>query len=325
MSVKAAEDNTFQVLIQETNNDPIIVSHKLTTQSPSEQAQLQARYESHRVNRNKQQSTTILSESFPGWSLDEILKRLDAPEKEDGFVDPRNCLVIWAKPPQHIRDMIAFVQKELQDVAPSLWLMPPENLHTTVLEVAHSLTKEQIDNLVHILQSSENMSPAQIAEYPLTHQARLVKPMISFDSAAMALSFVPAAGEASNEQGNSERNTDQYTYHHLRGDMFDMVRQAGIQVASRYIYPSAHLTIARFINQNGFVVKGAEGSEVDRSRVKLLIDRINEVNKKLESEFWPRVDESIPNGGEWVVGRDRGFVIQRGRLWYGGGENVAYA
>ncbi|KAJ5640423.1 RNA ligase/cyclic nucleotide phosphodiesterase [Penicillium herquei] len=309
MSVKAAEDNPFQVLIQETNNDP---------------AQLQARYESHRVNRNKQQSTTILSESFPGWSLDEILKRLDGHEREDGFVDPRNCLVIWAKPPPHIRDMIAFVQNELKDVAPSLWLMPSENLHTTVLEVAHSLTNEQIDDLVHILESSEDVSPAQIAEYPLTHQARLVKPMISFDSAAMALSFVPAAGEASNE-GNSGGESDRYTYHHLRGDVFDMVRQAGIQVASRYIYPSAHLTIARFINQNGFSVKGIEGSEVDRSRVKLLIDRINEVNEKLESEFWPKVDGSIPEGGEWIIGRDRGFVIQRGRLWYGGGDNVAYA
>ncbi|KAJ5732785.1 RNA ligase/cyclic nucleotide phosphodiesterase [Penicillium malachiteum] len=294
MPVKTAEDNPFQVLIQETNNDP---------------AEIQACYESHRVNRNKQQSTTILAESFPGWSLDEILKRLDGPEKEEGFVDPRNCLVIWAKPPQHIRDMIAFVQNELKDVAPSLWIMPPENLHTTVLEVAHSLTKEQIDNLVHVLESSENMSAAEIAEYPLT---RLVKPMISFDSAAMALSFVPAAGETSNEQGNSGSDSDQYTYHHLRADVFDMVRKAGIQVASRYIHPSAHLTIARFINQNGFVVKRAEGE-------------INEVNKKLESEFWPRGDGSIPDGGEWIVGGDRGFVIQRGRLWYGGGDNVAYS
>ncbi|KAJ5730087.1 RNA ligase/cyclic nucleotide phosphodiesterase [Penicillium malachiteum] len=312
MSVKAAEDNPFQLLIQETNNDP---------------AQLQARYESHRVNRNKQQSTTILSENFPGWSLDEILKRLDGPEKEDGFVDPRNCLVIWAKPPPHIRDMVAFVQNELKDVAPSLWFMPSENLHTTVLEVAHSLTKEQIGNLVHILESSEKMSPAQIVEYPLTHQAPLLKPMISFDSAAMALSFVPAAGEASNEQGNAGSHSDQYTYHHLRGDVFDMVRQAGIPVASRYIYPSAHLTIARFINHDGFSVKGTEGNEVDRSRVKLLIDRITEINQKLENEFWPRVDGSIPDGGEWIVGRDRGFVIQRGRLWYGGGdsETLAYA
>ncbi|KAJ6016286.1 RNA ligase/cyclic nucleotide phosphodiesterase [Penicillium herquei] len=312
MSVKAAEDNPFQLLIQETNNDS---------------AQLQARYESHRVNRNKQQNTTILSEDFPGWSLDEILRRLDGPEKEDGFVDPRNCLVIWAKPPPHIRDMVAFVQNELKDVAPSLWFMPPENLHTTVLEVAHSLTKEQIDNLVHILESSENMSPAQIVEYPLTHQARLLKPMISFDSAAMALSFVPAAGEASNEQGNYARDSDHYTYHHLRGDVFDMVRQAGISVASRYIYPSAHLTIARFINHDGFSVEGTEGNEIDRSRVKLLIDRINEVNQKLENDFWPRVDSSIPAGGEWVIGRDRGFVIQRGRLWYGGGdsETLAYA
>ena len=68
--------------------------------------------------RNSQQSEEILADSFPGWSLDEILKRLDGPEKEDGFVDPRNCLVIWARPSPQVRDIICFIQNELKSISP---------------------------------------------------------------------------------------------------------------------------------------------------------------------------------------------------------------
>lgn len=83
------------------------------------QSQLQTRYEAHRVNRNAQQTAKILADDFPGWNLDEVLMRLDGPSKEEGYVDPRNCLVIWAKPPPQIRELIGFVQRELKEVAPS--------------------------------------------------------------------------------------------------------------------------------------------------------------------------------------------------------------
>lgn len=90
----------------------------LTWLYSSTKVQLQARYESHRTNRNAQQKAKILADDFPGWSIDEILRRLDGPAKEKGYLDPRNCLVIWARPPPHIRDLIAFIQNELKDVAP---------------------------------------------------------------------------------------------------------------------------------------------------------------------------------------------------------------
>ncbi|KAJ5747183.1 uncharacterized protein N7511_008879 [Penicillium nucicola] len=301
MSLPISADNPFQVLIAESNDDP---------------TQLQSRYEKHRTNRNEQQRGKILAEDFPGWSLDEILMKLDGPAKEEEFLDPRNCLVIWARPPPHVQDMISFVQEELRKVAPTLWLMPRENLHTTVLEVAHSLTEAQIDDLVKTLKSSTTITQAQIAEHPLAHQSRLLKPMVSFDASAMALSFAPAAGEPSAEQ--SAGHDDQYTYHHLRRDVFDMVRAAGIPVASRYIVPSAHVTIARFITQDGFEVAG----QVDHARVKLIIDKIGEINEKLESMYWPQPGDTQPEKGEWVVGKGQGLVIRKGRLWYGGGENV---
>ncbi|KAJ5671074.1 hypothetical protein N7507_000201 [Penicillium longicatenatum] len=295
------EDNPFQVLIKETYDDPTA---------------LQSRYQDHRVARNEQQGTKILADSFPGWSLDPILSRLDGPGKEDGYLDPRNCLVIWARPPPHIRDLICFIQSELKEISPSIWLMPPENLHTTVLEVAHSLTEKEIEELVQILQASKGVTAAQIAEYPIAHKSRLLKPMVSFDASAMALSFVPAAGENSQDEDN-----DDYSYHHLRRDVFQMVRQTQLPVASRYIVPSAHVTIARFINNDDFFVQGTKGAELDRARVKLLVDKIETINKKLESEFWPQANGTIPKGGEWDVGQQN-LVIRRGRLWYGGGDTV---
>ncbi|GFG14200.1 hypothetical protein IFM5058_06830 [Aspergillus udagawae] len=302
-----SQDNPFQTLITETNNDA---------------AQLQSHYETHRVNRNAQQAAKILAPDFAGWILDEILMRLDGPAKEEGFIDPRNCLVIWARPSSPIRDLIKFVQSELRSVAPTLWFMPSENLHTTVLEVAHSLTEEQIESLVNTLQSSQGVTTSDIADYAFAHRTRLVKPMVGFDSAAMALTFVPAAGDASDVQCSTEDET--YSYHHLRRDIFDMVRAAGIPVASRYIVPSAHLTIARFVTQDGFVKPGdavAEG-QVDPLKVKELIDKIDEINQKLQDEYWPSENGTIKAGGEWLVGQEKGLIIRRGRLWYGGGDDV---
>ncbi|RHZ55958.1 hypothetical protein CDV55_103348 [Aspergillus turcosus] len=302
-----SEDNPFQTLITETNNDA---------------AQLQSRYENRRVNRNAQQASKILAPDFAGWNLDKILMRLDGPAKEEGFVDPRNCLVIWARPPSPIRDLVKFVQSELRSVAPTLWFMPSENLHTTVLEVAHSLTDEEIESLVNTLQSSQNVSTSEIADYTFAHRSRLVKPMVGFDSAAMALTFVPAAGEASDAQRGIEDDT--HSYHHLRRDIFDMVRAAGIPVASRYIVPSAHLTIARFVTQDGFVKHGdaVVDGQVDPSKVKELMDKLEEINQRLQDEYWPSESGTIKAGGEWLVGQEKGLVIRRGRLWYGGGEDV---
>lgn len=198
--------------------------------------------------------------------------------------------------------------------------MLPENLHTTVLEVAHSVTETQIEDLIQILQSSTNITKAQIAEHTIGHRTRLLKPMVSFDSAALALSFVPAAGECSTER--SDGHNDNYTYHHLRRDIFDMVRQTNVPVASRYSVPSAHVTIARFITHEGFLVDGTHPGQLDHSRVKLLVDKIGDINEKLKSAYWPQPDGTNPEGGEWVVGQDKGLVIRRGRLWYGGGEDV---
>ncbi|KAJ5561055.1 RNA ligase/cyclic nucleotide phosphodiesterase [Penicillium sp. DV-2018c] len=296
-----SEDNPFQPLIMGVDNNSNM---------------LQVTYESHRKSRNSQQTAKILSEDFPGWSLDKILMRLDGPKKEDGFLDPRNCLCIWARPSSQVRNLVAFIQNELKSIAPSLWLMPSDCLHMTVLEVAHSLTEQQIEDLVQTLRSSKEVTLSDIAAYPRSHPARLIKPMVSFDSAALALTFVPAVSDAKIASAGED-----YTYHHLRRDIFEMVRRANVSVVPRYSVPSAHFTIARFISQDEFTVEGADGVErVDHQRIKALIEKIEEINTKLENEYWAR-EGQIKDGGEWVVGQED-LVIRRGRLWYGGGEDV---
>ncbi len=73
----------------------------------------------HRTTRNDQQKAKLLEPSFPGVTIDQILRRIEDPEVEPGYVDPRHCLVFWARPPQTLKDMVKEVQKMLLAVAPS--------------------------------------------------------------------------------------------------------------------------------------------------------------------------------------------------------------
>lgn len=178
--------------------------------------------------------------------------------------------------------------------------MPPTSLHMTALEITHSLTAPEVEALV------EQMKPIakNVASYTLNHRARLVKPVVSFDAQALALSFLPAAGEA----GRSLEE-DRYSYHHLRRDLFAQAHNGGIKVGSRYVVPSAHLTIGRFVKPQDFDMQS-------------FMKTVAEVNEWLEKEFWPRED-SINDGGEWIVGEEKGLDFRKGTLWYGnGGETV---
>lgn len=197
---------------------------------------------------------------------------------------------------------------------PALWFMPLDRLHITTLEVIHSTTESNMESIVSTL--LRDGVAERIANYTATHRARLIKPMISFDTAAMALSFVPAAGEG---LADGDATSDAYTYHHLRRDVYSEVRKAEVIPAQRYVVPSAHLTVARFITQEGF--KDDRG-QVDHYRVRQLVDKIDSLNDRLRAQFWPTEAGQIPKGGEWIVGQEKGLDFRKGRLWYGGGETV---
>lgn len=177
--------------------------------------------------------------------------------------------------------------------------------------------------------------------------------MLSYDTAAIALSFIPAAGEGLSSTSSATRTTqnanrvdldppeteivrdDSYTYHHLRRSLYDLCTEAGVEVASRYTVPSAHLTIARFVSQkdismqqNGNDRKEQEAEttvNIDNEKVKELINKIEEVNAWLQEKYWPKEsgeEEAIEKEGEWIVGEEKGLDCRKGTLWYGGGETI---
>jgi hypothetical protein len=77
----------------------------------------------HRVTRNEQQKAKILSQDFNGWILDEHLVKLDGLQRDPSYVDPRYCLVFWARPPGKLRKLVEVIQAKLTDAAPG-WPRP---------------------------------------------------------------------------------------------------------------------------------------------------------------------------------------------------------
>jgi hypothetical protein len=189
----------------------------------------------------------------------------------------------------------------------------------TTLEVAHSKTAEEIASLV------SRMRPAipDLTGLPYESRSRLVKPLVSYDLSAVALSFVPASGEEvqspppvqphleNSVPDGSKAEGDRYTYHHLRRDVFKTATSTGVAIGSRYVVPSAHITLGRYLTQ-----KDHETPEL-RER---WIQTIDKVNKWLENEVWEVKDGEFI--GEWIVGQERGLDARCGTLWYGGGRTI---
>jgi hypothetical protein len=61
----------------------------------------------------------LLSPEFSGLITDPILQKLVDPSIEPGFVDPRHCLVVWARPPSHILSLAGNLQQKLLAFVPS--------------------------------------------------------------------------------------------------------------------------------------------------------------------------------------------------------------
>ncbi|KAK1750801.1 hypothetical protein QBC47DRAFT_464421 [Echria macrotheca] len=268
-------------------------------------AEIQSLYSVHRTARNAQQRDKFLSSDFTELIIDPFLLRLEDPTIEPGFYDPRNCLVFWARPPNHIVKLAAHLQNLLKDAAPrltgfrvlDLWLMPIHRMHLTTLEIAFARTSEEIEDLV------SQIRPGLPALTNLTFncRSRLVKPWISYDLSAFALSFLPAAGETlltpgpiqpPSKQGAKlgSAEADGYTYHHLRRDAFGIVQDAGVQVGSRYVVPSAHITLGRYLTQDDHATP-----ELRRHWIRT----IDTINKWLEDEVWDVSDGDFV--GEWIT------------------------
>lgn len=190
-------------------------------------------------------------------------------------------------------------------------------LHLTTLEIANSRTPFEVEKIVSSLEKGGTIP--DIVNYTLDHRARLINPTVSYDATAMALSFVPAA-----KKGIAGAPGNEYTYHHLRRDLFDKVTASGVNIAARYTVPSAHITIARFVSQDGFSLGDpSQGrNDLDHGRVLALIEKIEEINQTLKHNYWPREDPSVPSAGEWVVGQEQGLDFCKGTSWYGKSDRI---
>ena len=114
--------------IRERRGEP--VSHVSLTFT---QAQIQARYNTHRMNRNEQQKAKLLAPEFPGVTVDEILAKLENTTTEPGFKDWRHCLVFWARPPEKVRSLIAEIQQRLLTVVPRMAIYTVVSIGTLLL------------------------------------------------------------------------------------------------------------------------------------------------------------------------------------------------
>ena len=252
------------------------------------------------------------------------------PEQYPGYVDPRHCLVFWARPPRHLRLLVDLVQKKLRDVNPGLyfdtlmksmlnildlWFMPLECLHMTVLEVAHSLTESEIGEMLRIMEPTVT----HITDYPFDHRARLIKPLLSYDNQAIALSFSPTSDEHMSDV--IDGNDNPYTYHHLRRDLYDLCKRTGVDVGSRYVVPSAHLTLARFVTEQN-PGRDGEGQISSSAGIIKWIDQLEKINSWLKEQYWPESGSGTTAEGEWIVGEETGLECRAGTVWYGGGRSV---
>ncbi|KAI0179291.1 RNA ligase/cyclic nucleotide phosphodiesterase [Hypoxylon sp. FL1284] len=298
-------ENPYNALIEACDGEP---------------AKIQALYAAHRTRRNAQQRENFLASDYTELIIDPFLLRLENPTIEPGF-DTRYCMTFWGRPPIHVLEFAEAIQKKLQDVAPNVWLMPTYRMHITTLELDFSRTAAEIEAL------KETLRPAlpAIAGYTYGHRARLVRPMVSYDLSAFALSFVPAACEPPlspapvapgaaqplAQETDGSGVGDAYTYHHLRRDAWDLARRAGVAVSSRYVVPSAHVTLGRYLT-------GADHATPEQRRC--WVDAIDAVNAWLEAEVWDNPGSRLV--GEWVVGQEKGLDVRVGTLWYGGGRTV---
>lgn len=188
--------------------------------------------------------------------------------------------------------------------------MPSHRVHMTTIEVTHSRTPEEIAGLVSVIRRAI----PSLTNLTYTHRSRLVKPIISYDLSAIALSFLPAAGEKEigpQYHDESSSKGDEYTYHHLRRDVYDLLQTTGVEIDSRYVLPSAHITLGRYLTQ--------QDHDTEEKR-ESWVRTIEDINKWLETEVWDTADGGFV--GEWIVGQERGLDARCGTLWYGGGRTL---
>ncbi|KLO86271.1 uncharacterized protein FFB20_05441 [Fusarium fujikuroi] len=271
---------------------------------------IQALFEEERNDRNNEAKEKLLGEEFQGVNVDEILVNT---LKNPKYQDPRNCLCIWARPSFQVKDIALQCQLMLKRLSPNLWLTPQDCLHMTVIVVALSITpKELVDKTIKFKPCLKKLASIFHGQ-----QIRLVKPKLSFNEGGVALSFVPAADE---ETQDIRTKTTDYTYLHLRRDIFALCSEKGVDAETQKGATACHITLARFITQEDHNRNGNPSQEAMASWV----TRIEEINEMLAQKYWPHEGSVPPESGSWVIDGRRSLDIRAGTIWYGGGQSLDF-
>ncbi len=113
-------ENPYAALINACNDDPVSVLFLRTLADFADLAQreIQALYSAHRTRRNAQQREKFIDTGFKELAFDQYLLQLEDRSIKPAFRDPRNCLVLWARPPEHVIQLAARLQQLLKEKAP---------------------------------------------------------------------------------------------------------------------------------------------------------------------------------------------------------------
>lgn len=97
---------------------PTTVTAKEASSSRS-QEKIQRLYIGTRTERATFEKEKVLAGDFQGWRIDPILAKLDGPDRNPSFEDPRHSIVVCASPPDHVKQVIREIQLMLKKAAPS--------------------------------------------------------------------------------------------------------------------------------------------------------------------------------------------------------------
>jgi hypothetical protein len=96
---------------------PFSLADKVSKLTDKQEA-IQKHYNDHRTNRNAQQKELLLDPNFSAFNIDQVLMKLENPADYPGFVDPRFCLVFWARPTGKVKQLGIAVQTKLKEAFP---------------------------------------------------------------------------------------------------------------------------------------------------------------------------------------------------------------
>ena len=194
-------------------------------------------------------------------------------------------------------------------VSAALYPIPISHLHLSVVEFSHRHEQSVLENVQQQLGSQllQRMLDLPVSMHrgseTTRSSIRLVKPRLNFDRAGVALTFVPDTGRHSNSMDQP------MTYHHLRNELHKLALSTGTHIDTCYTATTAHITIARFVQQP---FRSDAGSSVKATAYLRLIE---EINDELEKTMWPTM--------AWDLAEGPGLELQMGYLKFGMERSLA--